>query len=260
MNRRPGLLVLLAFLYCVSPFIYPIFVSIFFGTPIETVAKETLASNSTLRNFETFILPIVLGIFTFIARRVSYFVVVAGSIYLVVRNLFVFAAANDSIPMSGMIALNLLFVFVIIYLSRRSTRAIYFNPKMRWWETSPRYVVGWDGSLGRGAKPAGKIRIRNIAIGGAAIETSESGFLPHESVNLEFRNGAESYRVKAGVVWEQPAAGTTRLVGVQWAEDKQSEENRRIRELIRELKENETPTTQPPDRWQDFKAWISRAE
>lgn len=260
MNRRPGLLVLLAFLYCVSPLIYPVFVSIFFGTPLGTVAKETLDSNSTLRNVEMFILPIFLGLFTFVARRVSYFVVVTGSIYLVVRNFVEFAETNDSIPMTGMVALNLLFIFVIVYLSRRSTRDIYFNPKMRWWETDPRYVVGWDGSLGRAAKSAGKMKIRNIAIGGAAIETSDSNFLPHEPVVLEFRNGSESFRLTAGVVWEQKNAGSTNLIGVQWIDDKQSNDGRRIRDLIHDLKSTRTPTTKAPDRWQDFKTWISRAE
>jgi hypothetical protein len=247
-------------MYCVSPLIYPIVVSLYFGTPIGTVAKETLDSNSLLRNFETFLLPIVLGLFTFFARRVSYFIVVIGSIYLVARNFFLFAETNDSVPMSGLVGTNLIFVFVIVYLSRKNTRAIYFNSKLRWWETDPRYVVGWAAMLSRLGKVSTPIKIRNIAVGGAAIETDQSGFIPHELVNVEFQNDGKSYKLAAGVVWEQNPTGPQNLLGLQWVLDQENNALPAIRELIQALKSKNVPTTRPSDWWHDFKSWVFRPD
>lgn len=260
MNRRPWLLVLLAFLYCVSPLIYPVFVWAYFGTPLGTVAKETLDSNSALRNFETFVLPIALGLFTFFARRISYFVVVVGSIYLVSRNAYVFASMGNALPLSGLIAMNLLVVFVIVYLSRKSTRAIYFNAKMRWWETDPRYVVGWSARMARAGTLPKPVKVRNIAIGGAAIETPDHGFQPHETVQVAFRYEGKDFEFPAGVVWEQRASVNPNVIGVRWVDGKKSAAWHSMRALVKELKAKGTPTTRPSDWWRDAKAWFTRAD
>ncbi len=260
MNRRPWLLVLLAITFVISPFLYPLLVSFYFDTPLTTVAKETLAINSTYRNIEVFILPVVLGIFTYFAHRASYFIVVLGSIFLLVRNFLVFEATNDSFPVSALVFMNLLFVFVIVYLSRRSTRALYFNSKMRWWETDPRYVVEWEGTLSRlGAQPT-KVKIQNIAVGGAALETLDSGFQPHEQIKLDFFALGQSYSFAAGVVREKNSEGAPTLLGIQWLEKRRSADGKKMKKLIREIKQKGIPTTRPADRWQDFKSWISRPE
>lgn len=258
MNRRPWLLIFLAILYCISPFIYPVVVSFYFDTPLREVFRQTLELNSDLQNIETFVIPVVLGLSTFTAHRWTYFVVVIGSLYLLVRNFYSFASSSDSVPVSGLILMNILFIFVVVYLSRRSTRAIYFNPKMRWWETDLRYVLGLDGGLARvGVLPV-KIRIRDIAIGGAAIETTETEFASHETVHLEFQFEGKPYKIASEVVWERKPTATGKLIGVQWIDDRTNTETKQIRKLIQMLKARKTPTTRPPNRWKDFRNWIVR--
>jgi hypothetical protein len=260
MNRRPPLLVLLAIAYAVSPLVYPVIVSLAFGDPILDVLRQLYQANSPLRNFEVFVLPFLLGLCFFLARRTGYFFIVVCSIYLFVRNLFVFASTDGSFPAHLLVFLNLLLLASIIYLSRKSTRSIYFDPKLRWWETDPRYRVDFPGTLTRlGGSPI-TMRIRNIAIGGAAIETSGPAFLPHERILIDFEANGQTYRCAAGVVWEENPELDRRLAGLQWTADPSASGPPPVKDLIRRLKADRTPTTsEAPSWWQDLRAWIEHS-
>lgn len=260
MDRRPRLLVILAIVFCVSPFLYPLVVSVFFGTPIMDVIQETIRTNSTLRNLEIFLLPIVLGFFTFFARRVSFFAVVLGSFYLLARNVYIFVTTNEGDPMVALVLMNLFFLFVILYLSRRDTRMIYFNEKMRWWETDPRYIVNLSGSLIRLGAPPIPVKIANIAVGGAGIATSETGFVPHEMVHVEFQHEGQSFKLTAGVVWEGPMNVPEHMIGVQWVEDLLESDRKRVVQLMKTLRSKGTPETRDSSQWwRNLGAWIRRS-
>jgi hypothetical protein len=235
-------------------------VSVYFGTPISEVLRETLDSNSPLRNIETFFLPVLLGLCVYFARRISFFIVIAGSFYLVTKNVFIFVAMNQSDPVVPLVLMNLFFVFVIVYLLRRSTRMIYFNERMRWWETDPRYVVNLPASLTRlGASPK-SVKIANIAVGGAAVATEESGFIPHEMIHIEFQHEGESFKLTAGVVWEKPPGSGEHLIGIHWVEDLLKKDRKRVIHLMRALRAKGVQETRASSSgWKNLLGWLKRS-
>jgi hypothetical protein len=250
----------LAIAYAVSPLVYPVFVSLAFGDSVPDVLRQIFQTNSVLRNFEVFVLPLLLAGCLFLARRIGYFVILVSSIYLFARNLYVFASTDGTFPAHLLVFLNILLIASIIYLSRKSTRNLYFDPKLRWWETDPRYRVDFTGTLTRlGTNPT-PMQIRNIAIGGAAIETTEPTFLAHERILIAFEAKGATYHLSAGVVWEEDPNQGRRMVGVQWAQDPATADGPPIKDLIRRLKSERTPTTsEAPSWWQDLRAWIEHS-
>jgi hypothetical protein len=207
-----------------------------------------------------FALPFLLGACFFLARRIGYFFIIVCSIYLFARNVYVFASTDGAFPAHLLVFLNLLLIASIAYLSRKNTRNLYFDPKLRWWETDPRYRVDYPGTITRLGGAPTPMRIRNIAIGGAAIESEDPAFLPHERALITFEANGETYRLTSGVVWEEDPAQGRRMIGLQWTQDAQVSDPPRIKELIRRLKASRTPTTsQAPNWWQDLRAWIEHS-
>lgn len=256
MKQRPRLLVFLAVFYLLSPILYQALVSVYFGTSFWEVLKQTAAENSTWRNIETFILPLLLAGCIFIARRLGYFIVILGSMYLCTRSLTIFLATNETVPTSVLVFTNIIFVGTVFYLLRKKTRAIYFNPKIRWWETEARYIVNLKASMIRlGAEPT-PVLVSDIALGGAAIETTDGNFLPHEMIRIEFEHAGVHYKNTAGVVWERQISEGKFLLGTQWIVEGARSDRPSMRKLIKELRAAGTPTTgQAPGWWEEVKSW-----
>jgi len=256
MKQRPRLLVFLAVFYLLSPILYQALVSVYFGAPFLEVLQQTAAENSSWRNFEIFILPLLLATCIFVARRLGYFIVILGSLYLCTRSLTIFLSANETVPTSVLVFTNIIFVGTVFYLLRKKTRAIYFNPKIRWWETEARYIVNLKASMIRlGAEPT-PVLVSDIAMGGAAIETSDVNFLPHEMIRIEFEHAGVHYKNTAGVVWERQLSEGKRLLGTQWIVEGARSDRPSMSKLIKELRAAGTPKTgQPPGWWEELKSW-----
>jgi hypothetical protein len=259
MNQRPRLLVGLAFLYLVSPFLYPVFVSLYFETPFFEVLKQSTYGNSAWRNFEIFILPIVLAGFIYFARRIGYFAVILGSLFLGVRSVIEFQASNENAPVALLLFGNLVFLFSVAYFLRKNTRAIYFDPKVRWWETESRYLVDLSGRITRLDQTPVQSKLLNIALGGAALQTSEKSFLPHEKILIEFDYAGTEYKYTAGVVWQRPESEGLQTIGVKWIAEEGKPDRPGMRKLVRDLKVNKTPTVgELPGWWEELKGLFSQ--
>lgn len=260
MKHRPTLLVFLAFFYLLSPVLYPALISGYFDTPFVEALRQTTAENSLWRNIEIFVIPLILAGCIFFARRIGYFIVVIGSLYLASRSVSLFLSANETVPVSMLVVTNVFFIAAVMYLLKKKTRAVYFNPKLRWWETEGRYIVNFAGEITRlGALPV-KVSILDIALGGAAIETDEKkAFLPNEMIHVEFKHEEIEYEYTAGVVWERPLSDGKRLLGTRWIAEGARVERPSMRKLIKELRAKGTPTTgQAPGWWENFRAWIAQ--
>jgi hypothetical protein len=249
----------MAVLQFLSPFLYIMVAASFYHLSLSSTTNEILALSSDVRKFEIFILPLILGSLILFTRKFGYYVVIVGSLYLVVRGVLVFIGSNETDPVFPLVISNGLCLVVVATLLSSTNRSIYFNPRLRWWETSPRYLVNFPASVTRvGAKPA-KASIINLAVGGAGIETAESGFLSNEVVDLEFQNEGETFRLKSKIAWSNGGESGKHILGVQWADGNSNTDWSKIRRLVRKLKSNRTETTRNiPPRLSDVKAWFSK--
>ncbi len=260
MNRRPWPILLLAVLQFLSPLIYIVVASFFYGLTISQTANEIFALTPELRKFEIFVLPILLGGLLLLTRRTGYYFVIVGCVYLIVRGVIEFVASNQTDPVFPLVMTNLLCAAVIAYLVRPRTRMVYFNPRVRWWETDPRYVVGFPASIVRVGGKACKAKIENLAVGGAGVDTAEKDFLTNEIVDLEFQYEGVVYQLKAKVVWEFSSGPNSQFVGIQWADGNSNADRSKVRRLVRNLKDKRFPTTRKNiPWWTDLKSRLSGA-
>lgn len=248
MNRRPWPIVLLAILQFLTPVIYLGFAAGFYGISFLSAAREVYELTSPLRRLEIFALPILLGVLIFMTKRVGYFIAMIGCAYGIARGITEFIASNQTDPVFPIILSNIFCIAAIAYLARPKARSVYFNPRLRWWETEARYMVGWPASVTRvGAAPM-KATIQNIAGGGAGVETLEAAFLKGEVVVLEFQHEGTIYRLNSKIAWEKPGSAPKQFIGVQWDVSNPNAERSKVRRLIRALKSAKTITTRqaPP--------------
>ncbi len=257
MNRRPLLIVILAILQFFSPLIYILTASFTYEIPISATAREIFTLNTGMRNIELFFLPPILGALIYLMRKTGYYFVILSSIYLIIRGILAFIDSNETDPVLPIILTNALSLFVVAYFSKRRIRDLHLNPRLRWWETSPRYIVNLKASLTRiGANPT-KAHLQNIAVGGAGVESPESGFLTEEMIYVEFQHEGTEYRLSGRVVWERPL-GTNQFLGIQWSEENSNVERSKMRRLMRDLRVKKYPTTRgTTSRWYDLKSWFS---
>lgn len=259
MNRRPWPILLLAILQFLSPLIYVSVASFFYDLSFGATVREILTLASTLRKFDLFVLPFLLGGLILSVRKSGYAAVLAGTAYLVVRGVFAFIASNETDPVFPIVFSNALCLVVFATLLRPKTRSVYFNPRLRWWETSPRYVIAFPASLKRVGGNPSKATVQNVAAGGIGLEVAETGFLKGEIVDLEFQHEGETFRLKSKVVWESALAPGKQGLGLQWADGNPSGEFSKIRRLIRALKAKGTPSTHTlPPRLSEVKGWFSK--
>jgi len=230
----------------------------YYGTPLVPSAQVIFANAGLLRTIEIFFLPPVLGLLLLFPRRPVYYTVLVGSVYLIGRSIFAFIASDQTDPIFPLVLTNVFCLLVLAYFARKPTRTVYFDSSVRWWETDPRYVVNLSGSITRiGNKPM-QAWLQNVALGGAGVETSETGFLPSETIHVEFQHAGAEIRLNARVIWERPGEGTNQFVGVQWSEDTAGPELAKLRRLLADLKSKDTPTTREiPHWWEDLKTWFT---
>lgn len=259
MNKRPWPILWMAILQFISPLLYIGVAAFFYQLGPLATAKEIFALTTDLRKFEIFIAPIVLGILILLTKKEGYYVTIFGTIYLIVRGVGEFFASNETDPVFPLILTNIICLGVLSTLLRSKMRSIYFDPRLRWWETSPRFVTNFPAKITRvGAKPMKGI-IENIAAGGAGIEPSESGLLKDEVVTLEFQSEGETLHLKAKIIWEKPLATGKIHLGVQWDKSNENTEWSNLRRLIRTLKVNDTPTTRKIEtHLSELKEWFAK--
>ncbi len=260
MIRRPWPILLLAILQFLTPVIYLSFAAGFYGISFFSATREVYELNTTLRNLEIFLLPVILGLLIIMTKRTAYFIAMILCAYGIVRGVIEFIATNQTDPVFPIILSNAFCIAAIAYLARPKARNIYLNPRLRWWETDIRYVVNFPASVTRvGATPK-KATLKDIAAGGAGVTTIDSGFLKDEIVTLEFQYEGTVYNLQSRVMWERAGtgAGAEQIIGLKWEGEKSKSDRSKVRRLIRILKAAKTPSTrQAPPFWSDLKTRLS---
>ncbi len=248
MFRRPWPILMLALLQFLTPVIYLAFAAGFYNVSIGSATREIMELTPFTRQLEIFILPLILGLLIFMTNRIAYLIAMIGCIYGIVAGVLAFVLSNQTDPVFPIILSNLFCLAAIGYLARSKARNIYFNQRLRWWETELRYVVNFPSSVTRVGGAPMKATLLNIASGGAGVETLNSGFLKGEVITLEFQNAGTVHHLKAKVMWEKPIDSAKQFIGIHWEDENTKPERSKVRRLIRSLKTAKTPTTRhaPP--------------
>jgi len=155
-----------------------------------------------------------------------------------------------------MIYVTLLQIVLVTYFLLPAVRTPFFNPRVRWWETKPRYELRLPVGLRKDPQAAWlQSMILNLSEGGCFLEASdrlENG----DTFDIAIDVFTQKFEVKGKVVHAREIAGGQRCYGIQFLHQAGSAE--RFRNLVAGLERiGFRDRTRPATLWASFSQWFS---
>ncbi len=195
-------------------------------------------------------LPPLAGVFIFICKRWSYWCYVGCLFLIFLANIYGFWTSMNWVNFFTLFAVLVLDILAVAYFVVPSVRKVYFDPRLRWWETAPRYLFNQQGVMD--STPG---LIRNVSEGGAMFETSTS-YIEGQEVELKWSNEGDEYLIPGKVVYKKPL-GNGYCCGVRF--DHTPMTSKSMKSLVAKLhKQGKMIRDRLPGPEDSFGAWIKK--
>lgn len=147
--------------------------------------------------FSYVILPPIAGVFIYICRRWSYWSYAACLGLIFLGNVYGFWTNVNWVNFVTLLLVLMVDLLAVAYFFAPSVRQVYFDPRMRWWETAPRYIFNNQSFID--GQPS---FIKNISEGGAFVET-DSPYAEGQTLDLAWSYEGESFAIPAKLVYQK---------------------------------------------------------
>lgn len=184
MKRRPWILIVLAFGHGVAPFFNLIFDALWAGVPFLHYVQLFFMPHNFSKHWFHFLAPMIAGGMIYLCRKWSFLVYVTIMVALAFVSYASYSTRWDLYNPTPLILAYVLNIGFVTYFFLPAVRNVYFDPRLRWWETSPRYQTQIDCSflIGSESFPG---NIGNFSQSGLFIK-SERVPDDHSIIRLEF--------------------------------------------------------------------------
>lgn len=203
MRHKPWPVIILALLHIFAPLGNIIFNSFISNMSIVNYMGTFFNSGNWTRALVVILVPILGGVLIYLCRKWSYLLYIVLMASPLVYNYLSWRlqpTAEFSFYLTLFSILNLL---AVGYFLLPQVRQIYFDPRLRWWETKPRFKTEFEAQLTWGDKNA-KGEIKNISEGGLFINT-DLKVDANGLVQINFEHEKKSYSFKGEVVYSSPS-------------------------------------------------------
>jgi hypothetical protein len=139
MRRRPRILIFLAIAHLIAPFINLLWDAKVAHAPLNYYIPLFFQPHNLAKYWIHFFGPMAAGVAILIFRKWSFFLYVAIICAMAVVSYQSFLEKQGQLSAWVLVAAYFVNFFIIIYFFFSSVRKIYPNPKLRWWQTKPRY-------------------------------------------------------------------------------------------------------------------------
>lgn len=142
-KKKPILIVVFSIIYLLNPignFLFAIFLSNSLSADKNSSELFRLMEAGNIiviLNFIFWFLAIPLSYGLFKVRAWAWYYFLFYSIAMVILSLF---GSDYKVHFSPATVINLIFLIPIGYFISKEVRAVYFNPRLRWWEQSKRFI------------------------------------------------------------------------------------------------------------------------
>jgi hypothetical protein len=177
--RKPWTIILLFLIYLLSPFFIVFFNAWMNMVPL--IGPGGILRRLRAADWLVLSLYFVNAAAIFTVRKPGWWIFLGSSAVLIGYNLYGYLQ-NPMQPFPALLLYNALLFGGAALLFRREIIAPYFNPRLRWWESEPRYQLDFYGIL---SVPAGGSSADGAAAVRAAVrDISESGCFLSTSIDL----------------------------------------------------------------------------
>ncbi len=250
MKQKPWSLVVLAFLHIVAPFGNLILNAIQSGRSLQAQWDYWMRVMPPILLFVYIGVPVIAGVFIYVCRRWSYWGYLACLAVVLVSNLFSFWTQMSWASLAFLLFILVADLMVVAYFVVPSVQKIYLDPRLRWWEASPRYHLEVDGVVNSEA-----CRFKNLGIGGLLIWGGPA-IKEGDLVQMSFAYDGQDVQTSGVVVYSGQISGQS-AHGVKFSHAKDVQEV--IRRVIEDLdKKGKIVRERMPGPDDRFSAWLKK--
>jgi hypothetical protein len=229
-----------------------IFNSMLYQIPIAHYCRALFYTGNRIDFGMIVFVPLIAGTCIYLTKRWSFILYILVMCFpIIYTSLKWYQNPSGKVGLS-VLSLYLVNILVVSYFMLPTVRKIYFDPRLRWWETKPRYLTDFVANL-LVSEPAGLTgHVKNISVGGLYVET-EAELELHKQLQIFFKYGDQEINIKAEPVFRRsiPPAGYGFQVSRE--ETKKSQ----LRKVVRSLKHNSAVVQgRAPTPEDSFWAWL----
>lgn len=169
MPRKPWIIVLLSVVYILSPLV--ILFSNSWMNLIPLWGESGIVTRLTPGDWFVLSLYLINGIAIFTVRKPAWWVFLISSAILIIYNLWGYLQ-NPLQSLPALLIYNIFLFSAATLIFRREVIAPYFNPRLRWWESDPRYSLDFYCTID--LEPKLEAPIRDISRGGCFVSTLQN--------------------------------------------------------------------------------------
>lgn len=234
MKRKPWALIFLAVIHLLAP-VGNIFInSSLMKIPATEYFQALFLKVNFIHAIVFLLIPVLMSISIYACRHWSYKAYIG---LMMIPFIYSFISWLEAPTMLTGLVLAVFYAFnisLVSYFLLPAIRQIYFDPKLRWWETKPRYAVEFKSDVKFDTQSIPSV-IKNFSVGGLYMETSDK--IPDTAtVDISFEFQGEHYTVRGQPVFyksSEPAGYGIKFITELGAD-------RKIASLIEKLKISST--------------------
>jgi len=253
MKWKPWPIVLISIFLITEPLVKVFLDSFLFQVNVDRFLGIYFETHNPFESFVYFLSLPIAGVALFVIKRWSlplFFTMelLVGYDYFVRYSQV--PGENTMFLVFGILALNLA---IVSYFLIPAVWEIYYNPRLRWWESKPRFRVVIPATL-EGTWDSAPCTIVDISEGGAYIQTKKKIEL-NKPVTLVIK----LFEAELKIAGEAIHFGDCQLngVGMRFIE-KNPEINRQIEKFMEGVRLLNAQEIRPRGKWhEDFKNWIN---
>ncbi|MNJ99881.1 PilZ domain protein [compost metagenome] len=194
------------------------------------------------------LIPVLAGIFIYICRRWSYWAYLGCLLVIFLSNVYGFLTSMSTMNFVFLCVTLVVDLLVVAYFVVPSVRKVYFDPRVRWWETAPRYIFSPTVVVN-----GHKAKMNNISIGGLFVADATS-LEEGQDVAMEWSYNNQDYKATGKVVYKNARA---QGYGVRFSESSESDPS--LKKLISLLDaEGKIVPDRLPGPDDTFMAWLKK--
>ena len=247
MKTRPWPLVVVALAQILTPVVSIIMNALIYHQPVSIVIRAAMM-DGPWKAFLFFALMPIGGIAIFLVKSWSYLVFLACLAITTFSNFQSWQQNSTQISMWIMLAIFVMDCALVAYFLVPQVRTVYFNSRLRWWESRPRFTVNADCEI---ESAEGKIRgtILNLSTGGLFLQPATE--LPKDAeIRVNFSFFLMQFSLKGKVVHK-----ASHGYGIEWMSPS-FKDRMRLRQIESGMLALGIESGRREDPWEDFRNWI----
>ncbi|OFZ52948.1 MAG: hypothetical protein A2428_10555 [Bdellovibrionales bacterium RIFOXYC1_FULL_54_43] len=251
MKARPWPIIVLTILYLLGP-VFSILVASYLMhmSPLKYFSLW-LPRASYWSTLSTFCLYPIAGIAIYLMKPWSYALFIAITALTTYQDYTAWRAHPAVMGFPVLFGLTLINVAIVAYFALPSVRTPFFNRRLRWWESKPRYKMEIPAAL-ESALGQTKCTLMNLSLGGAFVKSAKTLDI-NAKTNLRFAVFNQTILVEARPVHRRSRG--TRGYGLEFVHTPESKQA--IGRIVQGLALAGVKQIEQQTIWASFKDWIT---